>query len=85
VEPTKELADALYRERVRRARTVRASVKMGWGAQLFSEACARIRSGIRQQFPKADAAEVEAILRQRLDRLRRVHELGLYRPAANRP
>jgi hypothetical protein len=37
--------------------------------------------GIRHQFPKTDADEVERILFQRLNRLRRLHEHGLYSPA----
>ena len=75
------LADAIYRERVRRARAAPASQKMGWGAELFSEACDRMRAGIRAQFADADSADVERILRQRLDRLRRLHEHGIYQPA----
>ena len=76
------LADAIYRDKVRRARAAPASRKMGWGAELFSEACERMRAGIRAQFTKADAAEVEEILRQRLQRLRRLHEHGIYQQVA---
>jgi len=75
----KELADSIYRRRVIRAREAPLSKKMGWGALLFEEACTRMRIGIRSQFENADEVEVEAILRKRLERLRALHEHGLYR------
>jgi len=75
----KELADAIYVEKVRRARAMTPSRKMGLGGVLFGEVCGRMRAGIRSQFPNADAAEVEAILRKRLDRLAAVEEAGIFR------
>ena len=75
------LADSLYREKVLRARSVPLSKKMGWGAELFSEACSRMRSGIRAQVPDSKPEDVERILRERLDRLTRLHEDGIFRPA----
>lgn len=77
-ESIKELADAIYREKVLRARAVTLSKKMGWGAELFGEACSRMRSGIRMQFPSVSEAEVELKLRERLDRLARLHEHGIF-------
>ncbi len=76
-----ELADSIYREKVLRARTVPSSKKMGWGPQLFADACARMRSGIRMQFPGADELEVERILRERLARLDQVQEHRIFEPA----
>lgn len=75
------LADAIYADKVRRARTAPSSQKMGWGAELFEEACQRMRAGIRHQHPGADADEVELLLAKRLKRLRQVHEHGIYHPA----
>ena len=75
------LADAIYREKVLRARTAPATKKMGWGAELFAESCSRMRSGIRAQFPESSTADVERILRERLYRLTRLHELGIFVPA----
>lgn len=75
----KELADAIYVEKIRRARAMPRSKKMGWGGILFGEVCGRMRAGIRSQFPQADEAEVESILRKRLDRLAAVEEAGIFR------
>lgn len=58
------------------------SKKMGLGAELFAEACGRMRSGIRAQFPEASPAEIDEILRQRLDRLTRLQESGIFKPMA---
>jgi hypothetical protein len=77
----KELADSIYREKVLRARAMPASRKMGLGAEMFAEACGRMRSGIRAQFPDASETDVEEILRHRLDRLTRVEEFGIFTPA----
>lgn len=73
-----ELADSIYREKVLRARSTPQSRKMGWGAEMFAEACGRMRAGIRAQFPEAEPSEVEKILRERLDRLTRMHEHGIF-------
>jgi len=78
------LADAIYADKVRRARKAPPSKKMGWGGELFDEACYRMRMGIRHQFPDADEREVEEILYQRLNRLRQVHEHGIYRKSHQR-
>lgn len=78
MEDIKALADAIYVERVRRARQAPADQKMGWGAELFEEVCQRMRAGIRAQFPGSDDAKVEEILRNRLRRLRQVQEHGVF-------
>ncbi|MBX7207178.1 MAG: hypothetical protein K1X78_02595 [Verrucomicrobiaceae bacterium] len=75
----KPLADALFIEKVKRARTAPLSRKMGWGPELFDEACVRMKDGIRHQFPQASEVEVEALLLKRLNRLRQVAEHGIYR------
>ncbi len=79
------LADAIYADKVRRARIAPASKKMGWGPELFSESCDRMCSGIRAQFPYASPSEVAALLLRRLNRLRKVHEHGIYQAASERP
>jgi hypothetical protein len=72
MEPTQELADYIYRERVRRARRTSPAEKFLDGPRLFDSACGRMKDGIRAQFPDADATKVEEILVQRLDRVRRL-------------
>lgn len=76
----REMADVIYREKVRRARRLPPEVKMGMGASLFAEVCGRMRSGIRHQFPGSTEADVDAILRERLERLAKVREAGRFEP-----
>jgi hypothetical protein len=70
--PTKPLADALFEEQLRRAETMTPVERMLEGARLFDQARQRMRDGIRQEFPEADARRVEEILGQRLDLLKRL-------------
>ena len=66
MESIKELADAIYRERVLRARRTPIEQKIFVGAELFESACEITRAGIRHQNPGADEVTVEALLRERL-------------------
>ena len=66
MEPTKELIDAIYRDRVLRARQTSPEAKLRAGAELFEWACQITMAGIRHQFPQADEAQVRQILRDRL-------------------
>jgi hypothetical protein len=66
MEPIKELADAIYRERVLRARRTPIEQKILAGAELFELACQITCAGIRHQNPEADEATVQALLRERL-------------------
>ncbi|HYF35100.1 MAG TPA: hypothetical protein VD994_07430 [Prosthecobacter sp.] len=79
------LADAIYADKVRRARAAPPNQKMGWGPELFHEACERMAMGIRAQVPHFTPAEVQDQLRRRLARLREVQEHGIYRPATWQP
>lgn len=77
-----ELADAIYREKVLRARNASGTDKMSDGPKLFLDACERMRLGIRSDFPGAAAEEIEEKLRQQLNRLTRLHEHDLYQKAS---
>ncbi len=66
MESIPQLIDAIYRERILRARRTPPEQKLMAGAELFDYACDITRSGIRNQHPKADDAQVEAILAQRI-------------------
>lgn len=81
MEPTKELIDSIYVEKVLRARRQSGDEKLLDGARLFDMACVRMRDGIRHAYPSADAEEVERRLRNQLWRLRYVAEHAIYRPA----
>ena|GEM_PF-608872 len=72
------LTECLYADKVRRARAAPATQKMGWGAELFADACVRMSDGIRAQFPAFGPDEVKAMLLKRLKRLRQLDEHGIY-------
>jgi hypothetical protein len=72
MEPTQELVDALYRDKVMAARRMPLGEKLFAGATLFRYACEAARIGIRAQHPEASAEEVEAMLRVRLELGRRL-------------
>jgi hypothetical protein len=74
MEPTQELVDAIYRERVHRARRTAPEQKLLAGPELFEMACEITRAGIRHQHPDADEAQVEAILARRLAIRKRLEE-----------
>ena len=72
MEPTRELIDELYRERVLRARRTPPERKLLAGGELFDAACERMAAGLRAENPGADEATIRALLRRRLDLLRRL-------------
>jgi hypothetical protein len=72
MEPTQELVDALYREKVLRARKMAPGEKLFAGAELFDMACAITLAGIRDQFPEADEQKALEILRERLKLVERL-------------
>jgi hypothetical protein len=72
MEPTKELADAIYRENVLRARQMSPAEKLLAGPRLFARVCRIMVDGIRHQFPNADEQRVQEILAERLALLRRL-------------
>jgi len=74
MEPTQELIDAIYRERVLRARLMSPEEKILAGPQLFDYACRIARDGIRDQNPGATDEQVETILLQRLALRQRLEE-----------
>jgi hypothetical protein len=61
------LADAIYREKVRRARAMDAGAKLLAGPELFDSACRWTRAGILQEHPEADEAEIQEMIQKRLD------------------
>jgi hypothetical protein len=84
MEPTKELIDAIYRERVLRARATPPAEKFLQGARLFDMVCRIMRDGIRNQYPEADERRIEELLVHRLELARRLEEPStLFRPVEN--
>ncbi|MFZ1933619.1 MAG: hypothetical protein WCB27_05875 [Thermoguttaceae bacterium] len=74
MEPTKELIDAAYWERVERARQTPPAEKIVASLQLFEFTSQVMADGIRSQFPEADEHRVQEILRQRLALGRRLED-----------
>ncbi len=67
-----ELADAIYRERVIRARKRTFAQKILAGGDLFDDVCERMKSGIQNQFPNYNQQQVLEELRRRLAIARRL-------------
>jgi hypothetical protein len=74
MEPTPELIDELFRERVLRARRTPPEEKLLDGPRLFDLCCRIMADGIRNEYPEADEQRVQELLRQRLALLRRLEE-----------
>ncbi len=74
MQPTKELIDELYRERVEKARQMSPASRLRVGLQLFSLTSRLMADGIRARFPDADDHRVQAILREQLALIRRREE-----------
>jgi len=64
------LTDALYREEVLRARAMSPNDKLLAGPRLFDQALRLMADGIRHEHPELTEDGVDALLRQRLDRIR---------------
>ena len=74
MDPTPELIERLYRDKVEAARRMSFAEKFMAGAELFDYACAISMSGIRMQHPEFDEEQVRAELRRRLEIGRRIEE-----------
>ena len=74
MEPTDELIDAIYLEKVERARKQPMEEKLRDGPRLFAYACEAMRMGIRAQYPGLSPEEVEKELRERIELGRRLEE-----------
>lgn len=72
MEPTQELIDDIYREKVLRARRGTPESRFAAGPQLFEMVCEFAKAGIRAQHPEADEDRVIEILRARLAWRKRV-------------
>jgi hypothetical protein len=58
---------AALQEQIQRYRAMTGEQRLAIGLELFELACALAREGIRAQHPDADGAEVNRLLRQRLE------------------
>lgn len=74
MEPSDELIDQLYRERILRARATPPEEKLVDGPRLFDRMCRTMKDGIRMQYPDATEEEVQRILVERLEISRKLEE-----------
>ena len=74
MQPTQELIDDIYRERVLRARRTPGEEKLLDAARLFDFSCRIMADGIRNEYPDADEQRVQELLAQRVDLLRRLEK-----------
>ncbi len=75
------LQDAIIRDQVLQARRMDEQGRFRAGLEQGEFATSLMLSGIKAEFPDADAETVRRLLRQRLQILRRMEEHGFYRPA----
>lgn len=78
------LADAIYRDKVLRARQRSFDEKLRDGMECFDLSCRLMADGIRGQFHPIEESEVWQKVRERLDLLRRMEERGIYQQAPDR-
>jgi hypothetical protein len=76
MESIRELAEDIYRERVRRARRTSLEQKLQAGGELFEGVCERMADGLRNENPDADEETIQELLRRRLALLRRLEYPG---------
>jgi hypothetical protein len=72
MEHNQPLFDELYREKIRQARSMTPEERVLEGLRHSEASLQAMADGVRHQFPAASAEEVQQILRQRIDRLRRL-------------
>jgi len=72
MQPTPELIDDIYREKVLRARSVPMAEKILAGPRLYAYACEAVRAGVRSQHPEATPEELELLIRERFELIRRL-------------
>jgi hypothetical protein len=66
MEPSEQLIDDIYHEKVMRARTMSQSEKILAGPELFDFACVWTRAGIRRENPDASELQLLQLLEDRI-------------------
>lgn len=77
----KELQDAIYREKIMRARAMTESERFVATLELIDTSFEWMLAGVKMQFPEASEEDAQRILGERLDRMRQREDAGLYVPA----
>ena len=80
---TTDLADAIFRDKVLRARQQSPDEKWAICFELHELAIATMRAGIQSQCPELDQAGIAAELDRRLRIRRQLEEQGIYTPVSD--
>lgn len=78
----KSLQDAIYRDKVLRARAMTSAERLDEALELSNDIYTWMLDGAKAQCNLSTDAEAWAEVQSRLQRLRRVHEHTLYKPVA---
>ena len=76
-----QLADDIYRRKVKRARQLTVGERIDTAIELFEGAVGLMKDGIRAQFPEFTEEQVEITVKKRLNRIRQLEEHKIYQPA----
>jgi hypothetical protein len=68
MQPTKELVDEIYLDKVRAARAMSPEEKLLAGPRLFERSCRIMLDGLRHRNPDADDTRLQMLFRERLAR-----------------
>jgi hypothetical protein len=79
-----QLADAIYRDKVLRARATDPSEKLVDGMRLFEVALEFTKAGAADMIGSTDEALVMQEVRRRIEIVRRSEERGIYHPLAEK-
>ena len=77
MEPTPELVNAIYREKVLRARRMAPQRRMEVGAELSDAGRQMMREAIRRQNPAASEDEIHLQIQYRLKLARKLEDIPL--------
>lgn len=78
MQPSQQLIDDIFREKVLRARTMPLGQKLAVGIQLFEEGLGWMRAGIKMQHPELSPEQAHQLVHKRLARARAIEEHGIY-------
>ena len=74
MQPDQAVVDDLLRERVERARAMSPEEKLLAGPRLFERSCRIMADGLRHEHPEASEEQIQELLRQRLELVRKLEE-----------
>jgi len=77
VEPTPELIDAIYREKVLRSRRMTPSERLEASLELSDIGIQMMRDSVRHQHPGASESEITARVNDRIERSRKLDDISL--------